>query len=141
MPLIDECRVLGLTQVPRPEGNITPVEGGADPLPFEIARVFYLYDIPGGADRGGHAHYRCEQLLVCVMGSFRVVIEDGVYQRVVELNRANYGLYVPPMIWGAQVEFSAGAICVVLASLPYDEADYIRDHDRYLQLRREAAPA
>jgi hypothetical protein len=136
MPNIDACRVVALPQIPSPEGNITPVEGASDQIPFEIARVFYLYDIPGGAARGGHAHHRCEQLLVCVMGSFRIAVDDGRYRRVIDLNRAYYGLYVPPMVWAEEHEFSAGAICLVLASLPYDEADYIRDYDGFAAMKQ-----
>jgi hypothetical protein len=132
MPHIDDCKLLGLPQVPRPAGNLTALEGGLAPLGFEPSRTFFLYDIPGGAARGGHAHHGCEQMIVCVMGSFRVTIDDGVYRRVVSLDRAYYGLYVPPLIWTELHDFSAGAICLVLASKPYVERDYIRSYDDFL---------
>jgi len=131
-PRIDECKVVGLPQVLRDDqGNLTALEGGSEQLGFDPARVFFLYDIPGGAARGGHAHHRCEQLIVCVMGAFRVAVDDGDYRRIVTLDRAYYGLYVPPLIWTELHDFSSGAVCLVVASQPYDEDDYIRDYDTF----------
>ena len=131
---VDDCRLLELPKITRREGSITPIEAGVD-VPFPIARVYYLYDTPGGAARGGHAHRELEQLLVAVMGSFRVVLRDGRRQRSVELNRAYQGLHLPRMIWRELEGFSSGAICVVLASLRYDEADYIRGYGEFLALK------
>lgn len=127
---IDDCRVIDLPRIARPQGNITPVEG-CETVPFEIERVYYLYDVVGGAERGGHAHRVLEQLIVAVMGAFTVTIDDGRTRREVELNRAYRGLYLPPMIWRELVNFSSGAVCVVLASRRYEEEDYIRDYEEF----------
>jgi hypothetical protein len=129
---VEDCRLLELRQIPRREGKITPVEGLRD-IPFEIARVYYLYDVPGGESRGGHAHKQLQQLVVSVMGSFDVVLDDGRQRKVVTLNRGYRGLYIPRLIWRELVNFSSGAVCLVLASLPYDEGDYIRDYDAFLE--------
>ena len=102
-------------------------------LPFEIRRVFYLYDIPGGESRGAHAHKVCHQLIVAAAGAFDVFLDDGREQRVVTLNRPYYGLHVLPGIWASQREFSSSSICLVLASELYDENDYIRDYDDFLR--------
>src|SRR5205085_5201623 len=120
-----DCQLLELPRIERPEGNLTPVEGGAT-IPFQIARVYYIYDVVAGSDRGGHAHRNLEQVIVAAMGGFTVVLDDGRERREVELNRAYHGLYVPHMIWRELVNFTSGAVCVCLASLPFDEADYIR---------------
>lgn len=130
MTSVDDCRLLELPRIPRPEGTITPVESSRD-VPFEIARVYYLYDVPAGATRAGHAHRELEQLFVAVMGAFTVVLSDGRSERRVELNRGHIGLYVPRLIWRELVNFSAGSICLVLTSRRYDERDYIRDHDEF----------
>lgn len=131
---VSDCRVIELPQTRDRAGNITPVTGALE-VPFEIARVFYIYDIPGGQSRGAHAHRVCHQLLVAVSGSFDVEIDDGEAQRTVTLNRPYYGLYVPAGIWAAQKGFSSGSVCLVIASERYDEADYIRDYDLYRELR------
>jgi hypothetical protein len=137
MPGIDACQILALPQILRSsQGNLTVLEGGAEPLGFDIARLFYLYDIPGGASRGGHAHRDCKQFIVCVMGAFRVGVDDGEYRRVVSLDRAYYGLYVPPLIWTELRDFSAGAICLVVTSAPFEESDYIRSYDDFLAVTR-----
>jgi WxcM-like, C-terminal len=129
---VDDCRMIDLPKISRPEGNLTAVESGRI-IPFEIARVYSLYDVPGGETRGGHAHRALQQLLVSVMGSFDVVLDDGGRKRTVTLNRAYYGLYIPRLIWRELVNFSSGGICLVLASLPYDEAEYVRDYGLFLQ--------
>jgi hypothetical protein len=131
---VDDCRLIDLPRIPRPEGSITPVEAG-DTIPFEIARVYYVYDVVGGSERGGHAHLELDQLIVCVMGAFTVVLDDGSARREVELNRGYVGLHVPPMVWRELVNFSSGAVSLVLASLPFAEADYVRDRDAFLELR------
>jgi dTDP-4-dehydrorhamnose 3,5-epimerase-like enzyme len=135
MNTINECRVVDLARIERPEGNITPIEGEVA-IPFSIARVYYLYDVVGGSERGGHAHLELEQLLVAVMGAFTVVIDDGERRREVELNRGYHGLYIPRLIWRELVNFSSGAVCVVLASHEYSEQDYVRDYEEFRGLRR-----
>jgi hypothetical protein len=127
---VADCRILPLPSIQMPQGNITPVHGERE-IPFDIARVFYLYDIPGGASRGGHAHLRLQQFIVSVLGAFDVILDDTTTRTTVTLNRAYQGLYVPPMIWAELVGFSSGAVSVVLASLPFDESDYLRDYDHY----------
>ncbi|MFH0879299.1 MAG: FdtA/QdtA family cupin domain-containing protein [Lentisphaerota bacterium] len=129
---IDDCRLIDLARIPCPEGSITPVEQGEN-LPFHISRVYYLYDVPGGACRGGHAHLHLQQFVVSLMGSFELTLNDGRRRKTIALNRAYYGVYIPPMIWRELVNFSSGGICVVLASLPYDENEYIRDYDAFLK--------
>ena len=129
-PSVHDCELMELPRIYDPGGNITPLHGGED-LPFEIRRVFYLYDIPGGESRGAHAHKVCHQLIVA--GAFDVFLDDGREQRVVTLNRPYYGLHVLPGIWASQREFSSSSICLVLASELYDENDYIRDYDDFLR--------
>lgn len=113
-----------------PQGNLTFIEEQRH-VPFPIARVYYLYDVPGGATRGGHAHRALEQLIVAISGSFEVILDDGSKRRNVTLNRSRTGLYLPPMIWRELVDFSSGSVCMVLASDLYDEADYYRDYDEF----------
>ncbi|HVW07900.1 MAG TPA: FdtA/QdtA family cupin domain-containing protein [Bryobacteraceae bacterium] len=134
--MISDCRIIDLPKIDRRAGNITPVEGGGH-IPFDIARVYYMYDIPGGQTRGGHAHKRLEQLIVAAMGSFDVVLDDGQERRTFHLDRAYYGLYVPRMMWRELVNFSSGSVCLVLASLLYNEDEYIRDYEDF----RSARPA
>jgi hypothetical protein len=134
MTTVDDCRLMELPRIARSEGQITPIEGGRD-VPFDIARVYYLYDVPGGETRGGHAHRDLQQLIVSVMGSFDIALDDGRTTRTVRLDRAYLGLYVPRLIWRELVNFSSGGICVVLASLPYEEAEYVRDYEEFLRLK------
>lgn len=138
MSTIDDCRVLQLPRIDRPEGSITPVEGGIA-IPFQIARVYYVYDVVRGASRGGHAHRALEQLVVAVMSRFVVTVDDGTERRSIELDRADQGLYIPRMIWRELEHFSSGAVCVVLASRPFDEADYIRDRTDFLTLKAQGS--
>jgi hypothetical protein len=128
---VDDCRLLELPRVTSPEGSITPVESSVD-MPFAIERFYYLYDVPGGETRGGHAHRQLQQLLVSVMGSFDVELDDGRSRRVVRLDRAYNGLYIPRLIWRELKNFSSGGICMVLASRPFEEADYIRNYADYV---------
>lgn len=137
---VDDCRLVQLPRIHRPEGSITPVEGGST-IPFEIARVYYIYDVAQGASRGGHAHRALQQLIVAVMSRFVVTVNDGYSSRSIELQQADQGLYIPPMIWRELEQFSSGAVCVVLASLPYDEGDYIRNRDEFVRLRRQPRAA
>lgn len=133
-PNVYDCSVIELPQITFRAGNITPVENSG--LPFAVRRVFYSYDIPGGESRGAHAHRECHQLLVAASGAFEVLLDDGRNRRTVLLNRPFYGLHVPPMVWAAEQGFSSGAVCLVLASHPFSEPDYIRSYDDFLRLAR-----
>lgn len=133
-PNLDFCKVMDLPKISDPLGNLTFIEGGQH-VPFEIQRVYYLYDIPGGASRGGHAHKHLHQLIVAISGSFDVVLDDGLQQRRIHLDRSYNGLYVCPMIWRELDNFSSGSVCMVLASNRYDEADYYRNYAEFLQAR------
>lgn len=134
---IDSCRVIDLPKIADPRGNLTFVEAGRH-IPFEIKRVFYLYDVPGGESRGGHAHKKCQQFIVAMSGSFDVIVDDGKERRTFSLNRSYYGLYLPSMIWREMANFSSGSVCMVLASEFYDESDYFREYDEFmLASRRE----
>jgi dTDP-4-dehydrorhamnose 3,5-epimerase-like enzyme len=128
---LDECRIIDLPRIQDPRGNLTFIEG-VNHVPFEIARVYYLYDVPGGETRGGHAHRQLEQFIIAMSGSFDVVLDDGSERRTVSLNRSYYGLYMPRMIWRELVNFSSGSVCTVLASRPYEEEDYYRDYDEFV---------
>ena len=130
-----DCSVIELPRIENAKGNITPVHSGIN-LPFEIARIIYLYDIPGGEARGAHAHRECHQFLVAASGSFEVVLDDGYNKRTVTLNRPYFGLHIPPGIWAAEQGFSSGSICLVLTSHIYDEADYIRDYASFINYTR-----
>ena len=132
MPLAD-CRILDLPKIHDPRGNLTFIEGG-NHVPFDIQRVYYLYDVPGGADRGAHAHRNLHQFIVAMSGSFDVVLDDGQEQRRFHLNRSYFGLYVCPMMWRYLDNFSSGAVCMVLASAYYDEADYYRNYPEFCKV-------
>lgn len=131
-------RMVTLPRITDPRGNLTFVEGGRH-VPFEIRRVYYLYDVPGGADRGGHCHKTLEQIIIAMSGSFDVVLDDSRQRQRFHLNRSYYGLYVPPMTWRELDNFSTGSVCLVLASAAYDEGDYLRDYASYLEARRKAS--
>ncbi len=126
-----DCSLCELIKMHDKEGNLTYIYENVH-VPFEIKRVFYAYDIPGGEDRGAHAHKHCHQFIIAASGSFEVVLDDGVNKRTVQLNRPFWGLHIPPGIWAAEQSFSSGAICLVLASDNYSEDDYIRDYDEYI---------
>lgn len=126
------CSLIELPRIEDSAGNLTPIHGSVN-IPFDIRRVFYSYDIPGGESRGAHAHKECHQLLVAASGSFEVVLDDGVNRRTMLLNRPFWGLHIPPGIWASEQGFSSGSICLVLASHKYEESDYIRNYDEYLQ--------
>lgn len=128
------CRIIDLPKIQDPRGNLTFIEGG-NHIPFDIRRVYYLYDVPGGSERGGHAHKGLHQLIIAMSGSFDVLLDDGATKKRVHLCRSYYGLYVCPMIWRELDNFSSGSVCMVLASNAYDEADYYRDYADFMRAR------
>lgn len=130
-----DCSLITLPRIKNRAGNITPVHGCRE-VPFNIKRIFYLYDVPGGESRGAHAHKQCHQFLIAASGSFEILLDDGRVQRMVQLNRPYMGLHIPPMIWASEVNFSSGSICLVLASAKYDETDYIREYENYLSCKK-----
>ena len=131
---VHDCKIIDLPKIESEKGSITPIYE-KEHIPFQIARVYYLYDVPGGAYRGGHAHHELEQLLISVMGSFDVVLSDGKERKRVALNRAYHGLYIPRLIWREIENFSSGANCLVLASHPYEEKDYVREYNDYQSIK------
>jgi dTDP-4-dehydrorhamnose 3,5-epimerase-like enzyme len=133
---IFNCNVLTLPKIHNRAGNITAVNNSVD-IPFDVNRVYYLYDVPGGEDRGGHAHKELQQLIVAVSGSFDITVDDGRTKKTVSLNRPYYGLHVIPGIWRDLTNFSSGAICLVLASHKYDANDYIRDYEEFIRIKHE----
>lgn len=133
---IYDCSIIELPKIHNGAGNITVIEGIKN-LPFEVKRVFYLYDIPAGEARGAHSHRTCHQLLVAATGSFEVMLDDGINKKMVSLNRPFYGLHIPPGIWAHELNFSAGSICLVLTSHLYDDKDYIREYEQFLDNRND----
>src|SRR5260370_25411002 len=129
---LELCRIIDLPKIGEPRGNLTFIEGEQH-VPFAIQRVYYLYDVPGGAERGGHAHFGLHQLIIAMSGSFDVVLDDGRQKRRFHLNRSYHGLYVCPMIWRELDNFSSGSVCLVLASNRYAEIDYYRDYGEFLR--------
>jgi hypothetical protein len=129
-----DCHIISLSKIHDPSGNTTIVEGEKN-VPFKLSRVYYIYDIPGGENRGGHAHKSLYQLVVAASGSFEVLLDDGQNRKIVRLNRPNFGLLIVPGIWRELIEFSSGAICLVLASHKYSENDYIRDYDTFTNFK------
>ena len=125
-----DCTLVTLPKIKNRAGNITPIHT-AEEVPFDIKRIFYLYDIPGGESRGAHAHKQCQQFLIAASGAFEVLLDDGLIQRQVQLNRPYIGLHIPPGIWASELNFSSGSVCLVLASHFYEESDYIRDYNEY----------
>lgn len=133
---IDQCRVIELPKISDPRGNLTFVEG-CHHIPFDIRRVYYLYDVPGGATRAAHGHRALHQFMIAMSGSFDVLLDDGHAKRKFHLNRSYYGVYIPPMIWRDLDNFSSGSVCMVLASERYDEFDYFRDYGKFLEAVRD----
>lgn len=129
---LERVREIEFPKICDPRGNLSFVEG-ARHLPFPIRRVFYIYDVPGGETRGGHAHKECSIVLLAVAGSFDVRLTDGVREKVVRLNRANRGVLIPPGVWDTMHDFTTGTVALAFASHPYEEEDYIRDYDEFLE--------
>jgi hypothetical protein len=136
---IDDCPIIEFPRIVDPEGSLTFIEGQRH-VPFDIRRVFYIYDVPTAESRGAHAHKELQQVLICLSGSFNVLLDDGERRTVLRMNRPWRGLYVPPMIWAAIVDFDPGSVCLVLASERYSEEDYYRDYRKYLEARRIESP-
>jgi dTDP-4-dehydrorhamnose 3,5-epimerase-like enzyme len=131
---IHDCKLIELPREYDRRGSLTYIYNG-EHIPFNIERTFFTYDVPGGEDRGAHAHQETEQFLISAMGAFEVRIDDGRKQDVIRLERAYYGLYIPTMIWAEQIRFSSGGICLVMASSPYKETEYVRDYQEFLTLK------
>ena len=127
---VEDCRIIDLPKIPDPRGNLTFIESERH-VPFEIKRAFFLYDVPGGESRGGHANRELEQLIIAASGSFEVILKDGISVRTERLNRPYFGLYIPGMIWRELVDFSSGGCCLVLASDYYDPSDYYQDFESF----------
>lgn len=133
---LEECRTIYLPKVAEIRGNLSYIESNRH-VPFEIKRVYYIYDVPGGADRGGHAHKRLQQFVIAISGSFDVVLDDGRNKLKFHLNRSFYGLYISTMVWREINNFSSGSVCLALASEFYDEVDYYRDYDQFVKAAEE----
>jgi hypothetical protein len=131
MSTIHDTRIVQLPKIPDHRGNLTFIEAGR-PAPFVIERAYWIYDVPGGEVRGGHAYHELQEFFVALSGSFDVVFDDGKERKIVSLNRSYFGLYVPNMIWRHLENFSTNSVCLILASLPYSSDDYIRDYELYL---------
>jgi hypothetical protein len=128
---LDKCQIFDLPRINDPRGNLSFIEANRH-IPFDIRRVYYLYDVPGGAERGGHAHKALHQLIIAMSGSFDIHLDDGYAKKTIHMNRSYYGLYVCPMIWREIDNFSSGAVCMVLASEYYDELDYYREYNDFI---------
>ena len=132
--LVTDCSVIELPKIENRYGNLTSIQNSIE-IPFDIKRIFYLYDIPGGKDRGAHAHIECHQFLIAGSGSFDVLLDDGKSKKLVTLNQPYRGLHIPPGIWASEINFSSGSICLVLASHKYEENDYIRNYKEFLKIK------
>ena len=132
---IFDCKVIDLSKIHNDAGNITVVENNKN-VPFKVERLYYLYDVPGGEARGGHAHYELEQLIVAASGSFDVSLDDGKNKKTIHLNRPNLALHIVPGLWRELDNFSSGSICMVLASHNYSESDYIREYSDFLKFKK-----
>ncbi|WP_338926786.1 WxcM-like domain-containing protein [Mycetohabitans endofungorum] len=137
MANIRDCKIIEFARFHDSRGAVTPIEATRD-IPFDIKRVYYLYDIPSGSRRAGHAHVVLQQVLIAISGSFKVHVDDGTKRKAYELSSPRQGLYITPMIWLDIDHFSAGAVCAVLASQLYDEEDYIRKYEDFTQFVRRS---
>lgn len=133
---VDECQIIELPKITDPYGSLTFIENSRH-IPFDMKRIYYLYDIPGGSMRGSHAHRHLHQFLVAMSGSFDIELDDGTRKKVFRMNRSYYGLYICPMMWRNLTNFSSGAVCMVLASDYYDESEYIRDYETFLKASKD----
>jgi hypothetical protein len=131
---IDKCRIITLPKISDVRGNLSVIESG-NHIPFEIQRVYYLYDVPGGSHRGGHAHKKLEQLIIAMSGSFDILLNDGANEIRYHLNRSYIGLYIPQMVWRELDNFSSGAVCMAVASDKYSESDYYRNFDEFMKAK------
>lgn len=131
---IHNCNVVELKKIHNPAGNITIFQNG-DPQHFDVKRIYYLYDVPGGSERGGHAHKALHQLIVAASGAFDVIIDDGRNRKIIQINRPYFGLLIVPGIWREIINFSSGAICLVLASEKYKEDDYVRNYSDFKKMK------
>ncbi len=131
-PTVFDCSMLTFPKIGDRNGNITAINNNQE-VPYEIKRIFYLYDIPGGESRGAHAHKNCHQILIAASGAFEVMLDDGKTKRQILLNLPTLGLHIPPGIWASEINFSSGSICLVLASHVYDESDYIRTYTEFIE--------
>jgi len=132
---IDHCQIIDLPKILDIRGNLTFIESGKH-VPFDIKRIFYLYDVPTGKSRGAHAHHKLKQFVICLAGSFDVKVDDGVEKKQIHLNRPWQGLLIPPMIWACEANFDPGSVCLVAVSEFYDEKDYLRNYDEFLEIVR-----
>ncbi|MRW94374.1 WxcM-like domain-containing protein [Duganella sp. FT80W] len=139
MSTLDNCRLIDLPKFHDPRGNLSVIEGGQH-VPFDIKRVYYLYDVPGGSSRAGHGHLELQQFFIAMSGSFDIIVDDGYNRKKIHLNRSYYGLYVPGMMWREVENFSSGGVCLVLASTHYDPSDYYFDYDEFVQAARRHHP-
>jgi hypothetical protein len=135
MTTIDDIKKIDLPKITDHRGNLTFIESN-NHIPFDIKRVYYLYDVPGGAERGGHAHYNLQQLIISMSGSFDVILDDGMRKERFHLNRSYYGLLIPTMMWRELDNFSSGSVCLVLGSEKYEEEDYIRDYEKFREIKK-----
>jgi dTDP-4-dehydrorhamnose 3,5-epimerase-like enzyme len=136
--MINGPRIIDLPRINDPRGNLTFVEGSAH-IPFDIKRIYYLYDVPGGASRAAHGHKKLHQLMIAMSGSFDITLDNGYEKKCFHMNRSYYGLYVPPMMWRDLDNFSSGAVCLVLASEVYDESDYYRSYPDFIAAATQGA--
>ncbi|OJI04677.1 FdtA/QdtA family cupin domain-containing protein [Polynucleobacter sp. MWH-Adler-W8] len=128
--MLKDCRLIDLPKITDQRGNLSVIEGGRH-IPFDIKRVYYLYDVPGGSSRAGHGHRELQQLIIAMSGSFDVIVDDGLERKKYHLNRSYYGLYIPKRMWREVENFSSGGVCLVLASTVYDSADYYHEYDEF----------
>ena len=134
---IEDCHVINLNKHHHANGNLTAVNNGVE-LPFDIQRTFYIYDVPGGAERGGHSHYLCQEFIIAISGSFDVTVDDGFSCHTHTLNRPYQGLLVVPGIWRTLHNFSSGSVCLALASHHFDEEDYVRSYEKFVELKHSS---
>ena len=133
---VDQCTIMDLPKISDPRGNLTIIESSKN-IPFDIKRVFYIYDVPTGESRGAHAHKTLQQFIICLSGSFDVKVDDGNQKKTIHLNRPWQGVYIPPMVWGAETNFDPGSVCLILVSDFYDESDYYRNYDEFIEALRK----